>query len=174
MNKNGHKIFTNVSTVFKNKRRKGCSRRSSHVNSARQRPLLQWGTMYMWGDVSFLWFPPRSCRFYVTPQRNVGMNGGVSFFFLFLVPCRSELMAAVRIHGFDNGQRSNRQFTRRVYLHRNDMRASQTKRLRGTERVKTILIHELKSIYGVQSSDSERLEQPLLTSFVQAGNINSS
>lgn len=25
INKNGHKIFTNVSTVFKNKRRKGCS-----------------------------------------------------------------------------------------------------------------------------------------------------
>lgn len=29
------------------------------------------------------------------------------------------------------------------------------------------------NLSGVQSSDSERLEQPLLTSFVQAGNINS-
>lgn len=30
------------------------------------------------------------------------------------------------------------------------------------------------NLSGVQSSDSERREQPLLTSFVQAGNINSS
>lgn len=45
----------------------------------------------------------------------------------------------------------------------------------GGEENKTILITLITvNLQGVQSGDSERLKQPLLTSFVQAGNINSS
>lgn len=85
----------------------------------------------------------------------------------------SELMAAVWINGFVNGQEA----TGRVYsvsiYNRGNMLANQNngrenKKKNNTDTLITVILR------GVQSSDSERLEQPLLTSFVQAGNINSS
>lgn len=48
--------------------------------------------------------------------------------------------------------------------------------MRGDWRQKSNNTDTLMTVYlkGVQSRDGECLEQPLLTSFVQAGNINSS
>lgn len=55
------------------------------------------------------------------------------------------------------------------------MKFTAGKELGGGKKNETIVKHLLQFISGeCKNSDSERLEQPLLTSFVQAGNINSS
>jgi len=86
-------------------------------------------------------------------------------------------MAAVWINGFVNGQEATGSLLN-VYVHRSKMPANQTnRREKGESKEKkrnntdTLITVNLQ---GVQSGDGERLEQPLLTSFVQAGNINSS
>lgn len=58
----------------------------------------------------------------------------------------------------------------------NKNRLEGDKTLRGDRRQKSNNTDTLITVYlkGVQSRDGECLEQPLLTSFVQAGNINSS
>lgn len=100
------------------------------------------------------------------------------------------LMAAVWINGFVNGQRSDRQTFNLVSIYNRSNvpkkgegqgkqitinRITGGETLRGDRRQKnntnTLITVYLK---GVQSRDGECLEQPLLTSFVQAGNINSS
>lgn len=107
-----------------------------------------------------------------------GVTGGLRL--ILACPFLSELMAAVWINGFVNGQ----QATGRVYsvsiYNRSNMPANQiNSREREGEKNKNTKKNNTDTLItvnlsGVQSSDSERREQPLLTSFVQAGNINSS
>lgn len=130
----------------------------------------------MGGFFFFFFKCPRSCviRHYSVKSRDEQMRP------ILACPFCSELMAAVWIDGFDNGiKKQQAQFcsSRLIFTSQQNAGAKQNRRLRregGEEKDKTILTHQLQSIYGVQSSDSERPEQPLLTSFVQAGNINSS
>lgn len=87
----------------------------------------------------------------------------------FLCVLLSELMAAVWINGFVNGREATGRVDSVSIYNRSNMPANQTY---GREmKIKYRYINY--SSTGVQSSDSKRLEQPLLTSFVQAGNINS-
>lgn len=83
-------------------------------------------------------------------------------------------MAAVWINGFVNGQEATG-FTQCLFTIAAICRPikSTAGGGEGGEKLNTNTLITV-NLEGVQSSDSERLEQPLLTSFVQAGNINSS
>lgn len=113
----GHKIFTNVSTVFKNKRRKGCSSvrhveivQDDNCYSEAQCSVAHvWVTRpadrppHCWARVSaFEWVCVSERDFWIDAESLVVCDSPAMVRLLLL-------MAAVWIDGFVNGQRSDRQ-----------------------------------------------------------------
>lgn len=66
-----------------------------------------------------------------------------------------------------NGAEATDRVYSRVYLQSQQYARKSKSKQNNTDALKTVHLEG-----GVQRCDSERLEQPLLTSFVQAGNIN--